>query len=181
MNNKSKTAKRWLSILMVFCLVFTYSGVAAFAGTISDGYEITKGVQGEMTRPATLKEGQIWTEKIMIYDEDNLEFTVTLFAWGAQFQDKDGKWIDPLVPGTSITITDTLGDFEIKGSLPSGITDNGDGTVTWTIGQDVILGDGTSISYVVSLKDGWKEKITYRTGEAESVFEPVEGNPYYCS
>ena len=175
---------RYLAFFMVLLMLFTYSGVAAFAGVPANHMIKSKGVEDNLAaRPDALEQGQVWTEKRMASVEDSLDFVVTLFAWGAKFLDEEANaWIDPLEKGTGVTVIDTLGDFVLveDSPLPFGVTyDQVSGTVTWVVGQEDILGEGAQISYTVRLKDSWKVDTTYWTGEAKATFKPVEGNPYY--
>ena len=182
-------AKRWLSILVVLCLVFTYSGVTAFASINSLDYckVDTKGVDGVTARPDSLAPGQIWTGKSMekIYDasgKDTLDFEVTLSAWGATWSDGKNS-VNPLDPNNqSVVITDDLKDFvfvEVTGATTGNIK-NVNGQVVWTVGEDDILtADGAQITYTVRLADSWTTGKQYETGTAQAEFQPVEGNPYY--
>ena len=172
------------SMLMAFFLIFTYSGVAAFAGT--EGFDTERyGVadkSGEGSkRPDQLAEGQIWTGKTVdIGAFSSLTFEITLYAWGAQFTGKEGNLSDPLTGG--VTVTDVIdGNFEII-YAPASLSITGN-TVIWTVSQNEILKEGgASVSYTIRLAEGWQPDVLYEFGGAGSttaVFEPVEDNPYY--
>ena len=163
-----------LTVLMVMMLLPTFSLFAlsdsnyaiAKRQVVGDKYEVL---------PGALSEGQIWTGKEVTYNENDFTFTVTLSAWGAKF---DGN--DPLVNGSSVTVSDEIGtDFTFISS-PDGLSAAG-GKVTWIVPQSAILGTApASASFTVKLNDASRNTgVWYPTGLAEARFAPIQGNPYY--
>ena len=171
--------KGYISLLVVIVMLIGMLPLTAIAN-ISGNYEIvSKGISDELSDcPTALKEGQIWVEKRMVSMDDD-RFEITLYVWGSQFKGAEvNEWINPLDPDNPyVTVKDILGDFQLVSPVEGLEVDAG--TVTWVVHQDDILNGGISISYTVELRDDWAVDTKYWTGEADAVFVPVEGNPYY--
>jgi hypothetical protein len=182
--------KKALALLLSAVLVLTFLPSSALAlypdeGNIpiTDIYAIDSSGQ-ETENPTELKEGQIWVNKNVEDNEDGT-FGITLYVWGAEYDDDDDGVTSPLdLVSPSITITDVIGamfKYNEDADYDVGVFDvDGDGVATWIVSQDAILDGIKSLTFTVTLKEGWVVDTPYYTNKGASAsFQPREGNPYY--
>ena len=183
----SKTMKKSLAIILTLFMILTLlPSMALFAATGEGEIPITKdfGVSSrgeESDIKEQLDPGEIYVEK-NVFDNEDGTFTITLYAWGATYSEDDMKPLDP--ENTDVVVTDEIDKmfaYDDDASLTAGSFSVVGGTATWTISQDDILGEGpATVTFTVSLKEGWATDTWYRTNEgASALFQPAVGNPYY--
>ena len=187
--------KKKLALLLAIILTlgqfnaFTAHGVNIYDGIPGD-FEIITGEDAGDTlstaRPLFLEPGEVWTGKSVAYNRDERTVTITLYAWGQAYSTAYGAELPPLCSSnTYVTITDCLGAFtfaEVADGRQNELTQNPDNTVTWRVNQDHIVGGGTSISYIVYLREpatGWEAEYWYLSGTGDFSFRPAVGNPFY--
>ena len=173
-----------LMAILLFAGQFAGAGLAE-GGAYLEDYLISDGIDRALTVPPSLKIGEIWTGKAVRHNGDGT-ITVTLAAWGRIYPNPDNPGSGPLKPlagDQCVTIVDDLGEFQVRDSLPPGVTPGGGNTVIWKVHQDDILGNApATVSYDLELRGDPETFMTdrwYLTGEAVSSFVPIEGNPYY--
>jgi hypothetical protein len=186
MDNRKKFGRGKLLAFLVALILITAQFVSvcsAKAGAAAAGYEGIGNADKDLDLPASLKDGEVWTGKAVRHNEDGT-ITVTLAAWGKIIPPTSGgDPIKPLGGDQYVTVFDGLGDFKVKGALPTGVEEGGDNTVVWRVHQDFILGgEAATVSYDLELADDevdWRTDYWYTTGTATCSFTPVEGNPLY--
>ena len=188
---------------MVFMLLPPGQAVASSGGVgeipIGDDFEVIREEENGMdpkTKPDSLEPGQIWVGKEVFEDQDvEWGFTITLSAWGSTYSvDDGGEEVFPLdEEDLYIYVNDIIGDgFILEGLTEDGALndelianglsyDEDSRTVTWKAsGEDILGEEPYSVSFTVSLDEGWEMDEWYNTNEGATVrFAPAEGNPYY--
>jgi len=188
------------------CTVIGFAPLSGVSSSIPPAFAVSSGAKNTVDWTnvlSTLKPGEIWTDKSVYYPQHTVGVNlvpdgtavITIYVWGNTFPlgGDDGPPTHPLVPGSNLTITTNIGDFELgevgygdwrsnfveapispgfsfptqPGIIFVGI--DADGRMTWNVDESLIMDDEPlRIWYHVYLDEGpnhtdWRTNFWYST------------------